>query len=80
MCAQHALNSLLQGPYFTAIDLAELASTLDKEESFACSELLKENVDDTGYFSVQVLSKALEIWNLGLIHIDSTTVKSIPLQ
>ena len=25
LCAQHALNALLQGPYFTAVDLAEIA-------------------------------------------------------
>ena len=32
LCAQHALNSLLQGPYFSPMDLAELARALDEAE------------------------------------------------
>ena len=80
LCAQHALNSLLQGPYFTPIDLGEIASKLDSQESVTCSLLVKENMDDTGYFSVQVISKALEIWSLELIHIDSNLVHGIILK
>jgi ataxin-3 len=33
LCAQHALNSLLQGEYFTAVDLANIAHELDEEEA-----------------------------------------------
>ena len=62
------------------MDLAEIASTLDKEESQTCSQLAKENMDDSGYFSVQVISKALEIWNLELIHVDSSRVKGVKLE
>lgn len=80
LCAQHALNSLLQGPYFTPMDLAEIAATLDKVESETCSQLAMENMDDSGYFSVQVISKALEIWNLELIHVDSSRVKGVKLE
>lgn len=80
LCAQHALNSLLQGSYFTPMDLAEIASSLDKVESQTCSQLVKENMDDSGYFSVQVISKALEIWNLELIHVDSSRVKGVKLE
>jgi ataxin-3 len=29
LCAQHCLNTLLQGHYFTAVDLAEIARDLD---------------------------------------------------
>lgn len=32
LCAQHALNALLQEPLFTAIDLAEIARQLDQDE------------------------------------------------
>ena len=32
LCAQHCLNALLQGNYFTAVDLAELARQLDDDE------------------------------------------------
>ena len=32
LCAQHCLNSLLQGQYYTAVDLADIAKQLDDEE------------------------------------------------
>ena len=32
LCAQHCLNALLQGPYFTAVDLAELGRQVDETE------------------------------------------------
>ena len=32
LCAQHALNNLLQGHYYTSVDLSELAAQLDQEE------------------------------------------------
>ncbi|KAF9423489.1 Ataxin-3 [Podila epigama] len=79
LCAQHCLNALLQGPYFTAIDLAELAQQLDQQEAEALgnhrgnSTLFSEkkhesqNMDDSGFFSVQVLSQALTIWNCQII-------------
>ena len=38
LCAQHALNALLQGNYFTAIDLAELARQLDESERARMAE------------------------------------------
>ena len=38
LCAQHALNALLQGNYFTAIDLAELARQLDESEKARMAE------------------------------------------
>ena len=33
LCAQHCLNALLQGTYFTAVDLADIAKQLDASES-----------------------------------------------
>ncbi|KAF9096850.1 Ataxin-3 [Mortierella sp. GBA35] len=74
LCAQHCLNSLLQGPYFTAIDLAELAQQLDQQEQQAldnfgpgAKSVKSQNMDDSGFFSVQVLSHALSIWNIQII-------------
>ncbi|KAF9133021.1 Ataxin-3 [Mortierella sp. 14UC] len=74
LCAQHCLNSLLQGPYFTAIDLAELAQQLDQQEQAALENVgpgakavKSQNMDDSGFFSVQVLSHALSIWNLQIV-------------
>jgi len=32
LCAQHCLNALLQGPYFSAVDLAEIGRQLDETE------------------------------------------------
>lgn len=38
MCGQHCLNALLQGNYFTAVDLAELAHQLDETERQTMAE------------------------------------------
>ncbi|KAJ3038198.1 Ataxin-3, partial [Rhizophlyctis rosea] len=38
LCAQHALNALLQDNHFTAVDLAEIARILDAEEQKAMAE------------------------------------------
>lgn len=61
LCAQHALNNLLQQPCFTPQDLASIAQALDREEA---NELYggelnarmkgdsEQNFDDTGFFSL----------------------------
>ncbi|KAI0682487.1 Josephin-domain-containing protein [Cytidiella melzeri] len=69
LCAQHALNSLLQGEYFTAPDLATIATRLDQLESGYDDANIGEtstNMDDTGFFSIQVIEEALKPWSLGL--------------
>ncbi|CAG8608789.1 10932_t:CDS:2 [Cetraspora pellucida] len=111
LCAQHCINSLLQGSYFgaifvvfpvkfldlgfirsigeyfTAVDLSEIAKSLDRAEQAALqegneqipTELLIENsstqksqnMDDSGFFSVQVLSHALKVWGLELVPVGS---------
>ncbi|XP_071439782.1 ataxin-3-like [Hetaerina americana] len=85
LCAQHCLNALLQGPYFTAVELASLAQQLDDEERKRMAEsgvdsddyrkFLEQpsgNMDDSGYFSVQVISSALEFWGLELVPYSSS--------
>ncbi|THD21229.1 Ataxin 3 variant ref [Fasciola hepatica] len=69
LCAQHCLNALLQGPFFTAVDLAELAKQLDEAEQshLPNSSRRSQNMDETGYFSIQVITKALSIWSLELV-------------
>ncbi|KAF5370893.1 hypothetical protein D9758_002032 [Tetrapyrgos nigripes] len=86
LCAQHALNSLLQGHYFTAPDLSEIALQLDQlEENYDNDHQpgSSSNMDDTGmpfsshwisifngdkgFFSVQVLENALQVWGLSLV-------------
>ncbi|KAJ7770222.1 Josephin-domain-containing protein, partial [Mycena maculata] len=69
MCAQHALNSLLQGNYFSPPDLSEIARNLDLlEESYDDENqgTKSGNMDDSGFFSVQVLDNALKVWGLNL--------------
>jgi len=46
LCAQHCLNALLQGPYFSAVDLATLGQQMDEQER----ERMAENgVDSEEY-------------------------------
>ncbi|KAF9012350.1 Josephin-domain-containing protein [Cyathus striatus] len=69
LCAQHALNSLLQGNYFTAPDLSHIAQDLDDlEDSYHDDEIASgsRNMDDTGFFS-QVLERGLSVWGLSLV-------------
>ncbi|XP_044733977.1 ataxin-3-like [Chrysoperla carnea] len=85
LCAQHCLNALLQGPYFTPVDLGTLAQQMDDEERMRMAENGEEseeyrtflaqpsgNMDDSGYFSVQVISSALKVWGLELVPYTST--------
>ena len=72
LCGVHALNALLQGPYFSAPDLAAIGLELDAAERslLESSETTRanasENVDESGNFSIQVLSKALDVFGLTL--------------
>ncbi|CED82006.1 Ataxin 3/Josephin [Phaffia rhodozyma] len=68
MCGQHALNNLLQSHYFEPTDLASIALQLDSDENERLSQARSEsvNMDDTGFFSVQVLDRGLEVWELSL--------------
>uniref|UniRef100_A0A3Q0T312 ubiquitinyl hydrolase 1 n=1 Tax=Amphilophus citrinellus TaxID=61819 RepID=A0A3Q0T312_AMPCI len=68
LCAQHCLNNLLQGEYFTPVDLSSIAQQLDEEERMRMAEggmaseeyrtFLQQpsgNMDDSGFFSIQVI-------------------------
>jgi len=85
LCAQHCLNSLLQGQFYSAIDLGELAAELDTMERRRMAEMGEDsaeyrafiaqpsaNMDDSGFFSVQVISRALTVWGLDLVPRDSS--------
>lgn len=39
LCGQHCLNNLLQGQYFTAVDLADIAQQMDQAEQRHMAEL-----------------------------------------
>ena len=66
LCGQHCLNNLLQGPYFSAENLAGIASELNAAEHALLgsdprgSGFKSYNVDDSGNFSIQVLRQALQ--------------------
>ncbi|XP_043190501.1 ataxin-3-like [Amphibalanus amphitrite] len=85
LCAQHCLNALLQEPYFTAVDLATLAQQMDEAEHSRMSEAGvdseeyrhfvqagSQNMDDSGYFSVQVIAAALRVFELELVPFGSS--------
>eukprot|EP00794_Sanderia_malayensis_P018906 gene18906-20809_t len=93
LCAQHCLNSLLQGPYYTAVDLANFAHQLDEAEKermreggVDTKEFLKfmqqpsNNMNDTGFFSIQVICKALQVWGIDLIPFSSPGASMIRQQ
>ncbi|KAJ3283627.1 Ataxin-3 [Rhizoclosmatium sp. JEL0117] len=88
LCAQHALNAVLQGSYFSAVDLSQLARDLDSQELEALADgattpptpntrakFQSQNYDDSGFFSIQVLEKALGVWNLTLTPLTSPAAK-----
>jgi len=90
LCGVHCLNSLLQGPYFTEIDLAQIAHEFDKKEKEVMAEMGTEttdflkfmaedsgNVADDGNYSIQVLSTALKVWNFTCIPITNPEVKDV---
>ncbi|XP_042863059.1 ataxin-3-like isoform X4 [Penaeus japonicus] len=85
LCAQHCLNNLLQGQYFNAVDLAEIAQEMDQAEQRHMAEFGMQtedfrrfmeqpsvNMDDTGMFSVQVITSALKLWDLTLVPYESS--------
>lgn len=70
LCAQHALNSLLQESYFNPSDLSTIARSLDSLEQHVDLGRIgraSANMDDTGFFSIQVLENALNVWGQSLI-------------
>lgn len=88
LCGVHCLNALLQGSYFTEVDLANIALELDQQEKKLMMEMGTEttdflkymaedsgNVADSGDYSVQVLEKALAMWDLTVIPINAAIAK-----
>lgn len=93
LCGQHCLNVLLQAEYFTAVDLAQLAQQIDEEERHRMAEggehreeyrqfiqSPSDNMDDSGFFSVQVIASALKVWSLELIAFNSKNEVAVGAQ
>ncbi|UMM37987.1 hypothetical protein L5515_009581 [Caenorhabditis briggsae] len=76
LCAQHALNMLLQDSLFTYENLRDLARQMDQMEhdilgNNANAVGRSENMNDSGFFSIQVIEKALETFDLKLINMEN---------
>ncbi|KAF2986233.1 hypothetical protein EK904_009761 [Melospiza melodia maxima] len=69
LCAQHCLNNLLQGEYFSPVELSSIAQQLDEEERMRMAE---GGVSSEEYRTfLQVISNALKVWGLELILFNS---------
>ncbi|KAE8586236.1 hypothetical protein XENTR_v10021603 [Xenopus tropicalis] len=90
LCAQHCLNNLLQGEYFSPVELSSIAMQLDEQERMRMAEggVTSEdyrtfvqqpsgNMDDSGFFSIQVISDALSVWGLELTLFNSPEYRNL---
>uniref|UniRef100_A0A3Q2YDL0 ubiquitinyl hydrolase 1 n=1 Tax=Hippocampus comes TaxID=109280 RepID=A0A3Q2YDL0_HIPCM len=75
LCAQHCLNNLLQGEYFTPVDLSSIAHQLDEEERMRMAE--GGMGSDEYQTFLQVISNALRVWGLELILFNSREYQSL---
>ncbi|TKY85331.1 hypothetical protein EX895_005493 [Sporisorium graminicola] len=85
LCAQHALNALLQGQYYDASQLAQIATELDQLEAselglsaadIAARDRASLNMDDAGFFSVSVLERALQVWGISICNWRSAEMRT----
>ncbi|XP_018413996.1 PREDICTED: ataxin-3, partial [Nanorana parkeri] len=92
LCAQHCLNNLLQGEYFSPVELSSIAMQLDEQERMRMAEggvqsaeyrtFVQQpsgNMDDSGFFSIQVISDALRVWGLELILFNSPEYQTLDI-
>ncbi|KAK4703796.1 Ataxin-3, partial [Phenoliferia sp. Uapishka_3] len=78
LCAQHALNNLLQSSLFTPQDLADIARQLDQLEADqldGSGDGESHNYDDSGFFSIMVMEEALKVLGLRLVRWKSEEMK-----
>ena len=80
LCGQHALNGLLQGPYFSASDLSSIALSLDVEEKSLgigqqSADSRSNNCNDSGFFSLATMERALQAFSLTLVPVTKAEGK-----
>lgn len=88
-CAVHALNNMLQGAYFTEVDLSQIALELDRKEKQLMAaqgldnpEFLRfvandsTNVNLGGNFSIDVIRQALQVMGLVCLRRSSEDAKA----
>ena len=56
LCAQHCLNSLLQGQFYSAVDLADMANELDTMEKLRMAEMGEDTPEYRQFLQVSELS------------------------
>uniref|UniRef100_A0A452SW18 ubiquitinyl hydrolase 1 n=1 Tax=Ursus americanus TaxID=9643 RepID=A0A452SW18_URSAM len=83
LCAQHCLNNLLQGEYFSPVELSSIAHQLDEEERMRMAEGGVTSEDYRTFLQVLILNSlnrvfflmwvlnALKVWGLELILFNS---------
>lgn len=54
LCAQHCLNALLQGQYFSAVDLADIARQLDESERLRMAEAGTQSIEYQRFIRVSL--------------------------
>lgn len=72
MCAQHALNAILQGHFYDPSQLGQMAQELAEQERLelgipVSDDYENSHVNGMGYFSVHVMERALKAWDMSLI-------------
>ncbi|ODN95187.1 ataxin-3 [Cryptococcus wingfieldii CBS 7118] len=80
LCAQHCLNNLLQQHSFDEFGLADVAKELDEAENAKLSVDYRNkksyNFDDSGYFSISVLERALDVFDLAMVRWRGEAMKA----
>ncbi|CAD5226559.1 unnamed protein product [Bursaphelenchus okinawaensis] len=84
LCAQHALNMLLQTRMYTALDLGDIARQLDEQEKALLPAeqralFVSSNMDDSGFFSIQVIRQALRTLGLDLVSLENPELVEVKL-
>lgn len=83
MCAQHALNAILQGHFFDPTQLAQIANEIaefERDELGLVEKnhdaVVSHHVDETGHFSVEVMDRALDYVRVTSKHSCDSVIES----
>lgn len=79
LCAVHCLNTVSQGPVFSAVELGKIATELDREEEtlgLINAGDASHNVDSSGNFSISVIERALAKQGWQAINLSREDIKT----
>ncbi len=82
LCGLHCINSLLQGPFFDPVSLAEIAQKLDELEKQllggdSYSIYKSGNVDIDGNYNLQVLTEALKVYGAEIVPVKHSECEAM---